>query len=203
MKVYGRVGFLCLWIHAWFWELSRKDDQAHEKSISCFGSWVLGVLPLSSRWNWCGCRPGRTQLMHRLGTRRSGVGMRRHRGFLRFLLPPLRRLMHARSWTCSVSRCRPRSLQQPSKWCFQLFGTSTCLRRERPSTSLREYFLDFKRDASTSCKCQMQLEGREILPIRHVGLTTSPSSLFRVGSMRPANGIATRLLAERTVVSCR
>ena len=155
---------------------SRKVNFMFRK----LGFWCLAFVIA----NGCGCRPGRTQLMPRLGTIRSGVGMRRYRGFLRFLLPPLRRLRHARSWTCSVSRCRLRPLQHPSKWCFQQFGTLTCLRRERPSTSLREYFLDFKRDASTSCKCQKQLEGREILPIRHVGLTTSRSSLFRVGSMR-------------------
>ena len=149
------------------------------------------------------CRPGRTQLMPRLGARRSGVSMRRYRGFLRFLVPPFRRLRYARSWTCSVSRCRPRSLQQPTIWCFQQFGTSTCLRRERPSTSLREYVLDFKRDASTSCKCQKQLEGRETLLIRHVGLTTSPSSLFRVGASKNTLGQKRAFLCVHKTSWCR
>ena len=40
-------------------------------------------------------------------------------------------------------------------------GARLCPGRERPSTSLRERFLAFKREASTSCKCQKQLEGRE------------------------------------------
>ena len=36
------LGSWYLWIRLWFWETSQKDDQAHEKSTSCFENWVLG-----------------------------------------------------------------------------------------------------------------------------------------------------------------
>ena len=35
---------LLVWIRAWFWEPSQKDDLAHEKSTSCFENCGFGAL---------------------------------------------------------------------------------------------------------------------------------------------------------------
>ena len=154
------LGFSCLWIHAWFWELSRKDDQAHRKSA--------------------GIPPGRTQLMPRLD-RELVCGATEASPLPAATLASTQARSELDLLREPVSAAAPSAAEQmvlSAIWNLDLPA------RERPSTSLREYFLDFKRDASTSCKCQKKLEGREILPIRHVGLTRRQSSLFRVGSMR-------------------
>ena len=55
MKVYVHVGLWYLWIHGWFSAPSRKEDQAHDKSIKCSENfWVLFSLPVTWRWNLSG-----------------------------------------------------------------------------------------------------------------------------------------------------
>ena len=100
---YTQGGSWYLWTRAWPCELSKSDDRAHDKSISCFENRVFGVSLMTLHWSWYGCPPGRIRWRPLHGLK---VGIPHCQSFLRHRLDSLHQPTFSRSWIYSVNHCR-------------------------------------------------------------------------------------------------
>ena len=119
-------------VHVGFWRLERKI----ELSKSQFPALKIGVLvPVTLRWNWYGCPPGRILRIPLHGRSRSIIGMHHHRSSRSLRPRSSRHFMPFRNRICSVNRHRPRRTAcvrtLESSGVFSCSGSGSCLSTPR------------------------------------------------------------------------
>ena len=192
-----KAAVLYLWIHAWFWEPSRKDAQAHERSTSETGVWCLAHdIALEPAWvpTWANPTdtpsPGRTRQLPRKAGMSHCRNFRLHRPQASHPPTPSSKLDPTPRTTVGSCPCSRRTLRK-----LESSGAFSCSRTENACAENAGSQVTYvgEEDSSTPSKCSKFLlrvskmngrarkqNGSLSAPSHHAGLFMIPFSSLQV-----------------------